>query len=142
MVMQGALMLEEEQLPGTEPSGFFKFMCTFTAVLACGLFLTLSLMPALIYWLFSVTPHETADFLARRAAMLFGAFGVLSFLAASARSHEARFIVGLSIALAMFGLGLLGLYELARGFAGPGILLAIGIELAICIGFLWALRDV
>lgn len=127
--------------PGTEPSVLFKAMCLISTVVAACLFLVLCVAPGLIYWIFDVTPHETANFLGRRAAMLFAGMAVLGFLGATARSIEARMIVGLSIAVAMFGLGLLGLYEFARGFAGVGILLAVGVEFAICVGFLAALRD-
>jgi len=132
---------DDTELPGTAPGTLFKAMCLISTLVAATLFVALSIAPGLIYGLFEVTPHETANFIGRRAAMLFAGMAVLGFLGASARSEEARMIVGLSIAVAMFGLGLIGLYEFARGFAGAGILLAVGGEFAICIGFLAALRD-
>lgn len=126
--------------PGSAPGGLYRAMCLIATTIAVVLFLVLALMPGVIYWLFEIPAHETANFLGRRAAMMFAGFAVLGFLGGTARSPETRLIVALSIGVAMFALGLLGLYEFARGFAGPGILIAVVIEFAICIGFLWAIR--
>ena len=84
--------------------------------------------PDLIYLLFGVAPHPTADLLAKRAAFLFLGFAVLSFLGRNAPFSSLRQAVTVAMAITIAGLMLVGMYEFFFGIAGPGIWIAIGGE--------------
>ena len=60
----------------------------------------------------------------RRAAMLFLGMGVLAQLSRDAAQSPARQAISFGTGVSMLGLATMGVAELARGFAGPGILLA------------------
>lgn len=117
----------------------YRTLCGLTGAIALALALTLLLAPQVIYALFAIAPHESADFLARRAAMLFVGFAVLSF---SMREAEPRSQRSYSVAMAttMGALAALGSFELARGFAGLGLGLAIGVELFLTAAFVLHVR--
>jgi hypothetical protein len=106
----------------------FRTVNLAAAALCALLFLCLLFLPALAYWLFGITGNEEADFLARRSAMLFLGFAVLCWNASSLADLNARRAVSLAVAVAMAGLAIASVGEFARGFAGPGILLAASAE--------------
>jgi len=131
-----------EEVAVVEEGGqLFKIMCWVTAVVAVALFVTLLIAPNLIYWLFGLDPHPLGDFMGRRAAMLFAGIGALALMAAPSGAPETRNTVGLAVCVMMFGLAVLGVFELLMGGVGVGILLAVAAEVAICVGFLMALKD-
>jgi hypothetical protein len=99
--------------------------------------------PGLVCWLFQIEGNSLGDFLAKRAAMLFAGLSMLSFLARQSQSAEVQRLVSASIGTAMGGMALLGVSEWIWGMAGPGILLAVAVELVIaglCYKVLLALR--
>lgn len=75
------------------------------------------------------------DFLARRAAMLFLGIAILSFLARDAPASILRNAIAIAFAVMLLGLAATGLYEYARGYAGPGIWIAIVTEVAFAVAF-------
>jgi hypothetical protein len=112
----------------------FKTVSLAASALCCTLFLCLLLTPGLIYWLFGVESHATADLLAKRAAMLFLGLAVLSFLGRNAPHSSLRQAVSVAMATTMAGLILAGIYEFFMGTAGIGIWLAIcGEALFLCL---------
>lgn len=92
------------------------------------LFVCLLIAPDLIYWLFGIERHATADLLARRAAMLFLGLAMFSFLGRNAPYSSLRQAVSIAMATTMAGLMLAGMYEFFVGTAGIGIWSAIGGE--------------
>lgn len=119
----------------------FKTLCMITAALSISLFAILLLYPPLIYSIFAIPGHESADLLARRAAMLFLGVAVLSWNSKGANAAQTQRAFALGTIVMMTGLAAVGLFELARGFAGLGILFAIVTELAIAAGFANLLRS-
>lgn len=112
----------------------FKAVSLAASALCSTLFVCLLLTPDLIYWLFGVESHATADLLAKRAAMLFLGLAVLSFLGRNAPYSSLRQAVSVSMATTMAGLILAGMYEFFMGTAGIGIWSAIGGEaLFLCL---------
>lgn len=109
----------------------FRIASIFTTILFAALALSLFWFPEVVYWLFGLTENPLGNFLARRAAILFTALSVLSFLSRSTKSHEVKRYVSASIGIGMGLMATLGLYEWLTGGAGPGILLAICIELVL-----------
>jgi len=102
-----------------------------TASLLCFIIgFSLLFFPNFIYWIFGTTPHDTADFIAKRAAMLFFGFTTLCYLSRNLTQSQERRAISAAITVAMAGLALSGIYEFSRGFAGVGIWLEILTELA------------
>lgn len=89
------------------------------------LFACLLLSPGLVYWLFGIPGHPSADLLAKRAAFLFLGLAVLSFVGRDAPPSNLRQTVILSMATTVAGLICVGVYEFLAGAAGPGIWIAI-----------------
>jgi len=115
----------------------FKDLSLIMSVIAILLFAVLLLAPNLIFILFAVEGNESAYFLARRAALLFLGYALISFAARNAQASAARQAISVGIAVAMLSLAVLGLVELSRGYAGIGILLAISAELFIGLSYLF-----
>lgn len=117
----------------------FKHLNIVTACISFTLFVVLLFVPALIFWLFDIAGHESAYFIARRAAMLFLGIAVITCFSRHAKNSEERQAIILGIACSMFGLAGLGLFEYVRGFVGLGIFLAISAEffLTLLYGQLW-----
>jgi uncharacterized membrane protein len=114
-----------------------KLAFAITAAL-CGVLL---FVPGLIYWLFGIEGGASADFIARRAAMMFAGLSVLALVTADTESEELRQAVSLSFAVMMSGLAILGLAELFRGAAGIGILLAVIVEVFFAFYYVRFWRD-
>ena len=120
----------------------FKILSIASALIALLLGLVLLLVPGLLFNLFSVTANEAAFFMGRRTAILFLGVSVLSWLVKDAEPSLTRSAISMCFIVTMFGLAVLGAVELARGYAGPGIGLAVVTELALGVLYLkqW-LRD-
>jgi hypothetical protein len=112
---------------------------TLAALLFLVLFATLVLLPEIVYWLFRLQENELGDFLSKRAGVLFLGLSILCFYSRNTKSIEVENTVALSVGTAMGAMALLGVYELVRGNAGLGILVAVIVELSIAALFsrLW-----
>jgi hypothetical protein len=106
----------------------YKAVSIAASALYSMLFACLLIAPDLIYWLFHIERHATADLLAKRAAMLFLGLAVLSFLGRNAPYSSLRQAVSVAMATTLAGLMLAGMYEFFLGIAGIGIWSAIGGE--------------
>lgn len=117
----------------------YKQASSSVALLFLVLFIVLIFWPDIVYWLFQVEGNETADFLAKRAGMLFLGLSILCFHSRNTVSGEVVDLVALCVGLAMATMALLGVIELMRGNAGWGILVAVFIEVSIAALFyrLW-----
>jgi len=114
----------------------FRNLSLATSLLALTLATILLFAPSFIYWVFGVPQHETGDFLAKRAAMLFLGVTVMSYLLRDTPDQKSRSSFSIGMAVLMAGLAATGLYEFIRGFAGPWILLAILTETAFALAYL------
>lgn len=103
----------------------YKQVSIFASVLCLTLFAVLMLCPAVIYWLFNVDGNATADFIGRRASILFFGLAMLTFLGRNDANTAARQTIATSLFIIMAGLACLGTIELLRGAVGSGILIAV-----------------
>ena len=113
----------------------FRLTSTLAAGVCFALAIVLLFFPAVIYWLFQVEAHDTGDFIARRAAMMFAGLSVLTFQARMLLDRQAERAVSIGLAVIMFALAALGACEFLLGGAGPGIWLAIGTELFFTLSY-------
>lgn len=117
----------------------WKIICTAMAIMASTLFVALLVIPGQVMWLFGLDTPPEAAFIARRAAMLFLGLAVLCWLSRSAAPSHLRGALALSLSVMMAALASLGIVEVLRGVAGPGIWFANLTELAFAVAF-WRLR--
>jgi len=109
----------------------FRQISSVVSFLFISLSVTLIVLPDIIYWLFQIEGAASADFIAKRAGVLFLGLSILAFHARNTQASEVKRLVAVSIGTAMAALAVLGTFELMRGNAGFGILLAIVIEIII-----------
>jgi len=114
----------------------FRIVAIAGALLFCGLFAALMIDVSLLIGAWDVAATAEAGFLGRRLGAAFLGMGVLCFLARNLSAGEARRIISISIATALITVATIGCIELTRGFAGPGIILAILVELIFAGGFI------
>jgi hypothetical protein len=106
------------------------------ATLLCAvLAVVLIFLPGLIYFIFNVDGAAVGDFLAKRAGMLFLGLAALLYASRDAGVSTARTAISPGLAVAMGGLAVTGVYEFVRGYAGPGIWLAILAETGFAAGY-------
>jgi len=118
----------------------FRALSTFTAALCFLLALVWGLMPD---WLLSIWGLEyslTVGIVARRSAMLFAALGVMFYLVRNESPSTTRHALSKGFMVGCWGLAALGFGEWLNGHAGPGILLAVVVELALGLAFLQTRR--
>ncbi|WP_298262135.1 hypothetical protein [uncultured Litoreibacter sp.] len=113
--------------------------------LAFALFAVLSgillFLPEVIFWLFGIEGSASSEFMMRRAAILFMSLSVLAFVTSETENDEMRQVVSLTFAVALLGMAAMGLFELLRGDAGLGILLAVVVEVIAGFYYIRFWRD-
>ncbi|MEN4947437.1 hypothetical protein [Pseudomonas proteolytica] len=116
----------------------FPPLATFTAVLCLALAIAWGLRPDWLLWLWDVEFSEASGLVARRNAMLFLAIGVMFYRLRHTPPSLTRSALVSGFIVGCLGLAVLGIGEWLNGHAGPGILLAVGTELALGLGFIQA----
>lgn len=118
----------------------FRALSTFTSLLCFLLALVWGLMPD---WLLSIWGLEyslAVGVVARRSAVLFAALGVMFYLVRNESPSTTRHALSNGFMVGCWGLAALGFGEWLNGHAGPGILLAVVVELALGLAFLQTKR--
>ncbi|WP_095129895.1 hypothetical protein [Pseudomonas sp. Irchel s3h14] len=118
----------------------FRALSTFTSLLCFLLALVWGLLPD---WLLSIWGLEyslAVGVVARRSAMLFAALGVMFYLVRNESPSTTRHALSNGFMVGCWGLAALGFGEWLNGHAGPGILLAVVVELALGLAFLQTRR--
>ena len=126
--------------PPSLPQGFamqlsFRTLSTFTAVLCFALALIWGLMPERLLAICDVEYSSAAGLVARRGAVLFAALGVIFYLVRNEAPSVTRTALSNGFIVGCWGLAILGFGEWLNGHAGPGILLAVVVELTLGLGF-------
>ena len=94
-----------------------------------------SLAPQVLLSLWTVDFSEPVGLMCRRTAALFAGVGVMLFQVRHAAPSPVRSAVATGFIVACTLLAFLGITELVMGHAGPGILLAVAIEIALAFAF-------
>jgi hypothetical protein len=113
----------------------FRGLSTFTAALCLLLTLAWGLAPERLLAFWDIESSITTGLLARRTAVFFGALSVMFYLLRNEPPCVARNALSTGFMIGCWGLAILGFGEWLNGHAGPGILLAVGIELALGLAF-------
>jgi hypothetical protein len=118
----------------------FRTLSTFTAALCFLLALVWGLMPDRLLSIWSIEYSLAVGVVARRSAMLFAALGVMFYLVRNEAPSITRNALTHGFMVGCWGLAALGFGEWLNGHAGPGILLAVVVELALGLAFLQTKR--
>ena len=111
-----------------EKQNTYQIVSYLTAALYFYLFVMLLFFPGSFLNGIGIETTESAEFLAKRAAMLILGFAVLTFFGRKISHSPARQVMALAIGVNMAGFALMGLFEFWRGFVNAGILTAVTIE--------------
>ncbi len=113
----------------------YRTLSIMTASLCVVLATFLLVIPEPIFLMFGVVGNESAYFIGRRASMFFVGYAAIAFLSRNESPSASRRSISLGIGASMLGFFVLGLIELLRGFAGPGILLPMLVEAFLAFSY-------
>lgn len=122
-------------------AAILKHLPTFGLVsrVASAIFLVLAgtwlLAPHILLNLWQIENSDVAMLLAKRSAALFLGVGVTLWLSRNAPKSAVRDAIASGLSVTCAGLALLGYYEFASGHAGPGIWLAMAVEVPLAAAF-------
>jgi hypothetical protein len=113
----------------------FRGLSTFTAALCFLLTLAWGLAPERVLAFWDIESSITTGMLARRTAVFFAALSVMFYLVRNEPLSPSRNALSIGFMIGCWGLAVLGFGEWLNGHAGPGILLAVAVELALGLAF-------
>ncbi|BCX68399.1 MULTISPECIES: hypothetical protein [Pseudomonas] len=113
----------------------FRLLSMFTAVLCLFLALVWGLAPDWMLATWDIEYSLAVGVIARRTAVLFAVLGVMFYLVRNEAPSATRSALSNGFMIGCWGLAILGFGEWLNGHAGPGILLAVGVELALGLAF-------
>jgi len=113
----------------------FRMLSMFTAALCLVLALVWGVMPDRMLAIWGIEFSSSAGFVARRSAVLFAALGLIFYWIRNEPPSVTRSALCSGFMVGCFGLAALGFSEWLNGHTGPGILLAVLVELALGLGF-------
>jgi hypothetical protein len=113
----------------------FRTLSTLTAALCLLLALAWGVMPDRLLATWDIEYSLAAGLIARRIAVLFAALGVMFYLVRNQPPSATRQALTNGFVVGCWGLATLGFGEWLNGHAGPGILIAVGVELALGLAF-------
>lgn len=113
----------------------FRTLSTLTAALCVLLALAWGLMPDRLLATWDIEYSLASGLIARRIAVLFAALAVMFYLVRNHKPSATRQALSNGFVVGCWGLAILGFGEWLNGHAGPGILLAVGVELALGLAF-------
>jgi riboflavin transporter FmnP len=138
MLLNSAVIVLDARCAGDFLKIDFKNLALLSALICFGLTFVWLLVPKFLLSLWAVGFSEPVGLVCRRVAALFAGIGVMLFRLRRAAPSPARDAVATGLVVACSMLALLGMIELGLGHAGPGILLAIAVEIALALGFRFA----
>ena len=118
----------------------FRSLAVLSAFVCFSLALVWMFAPNVLLSSWGVDFSYPVGLVGRRSAALFAGIGVMFFWARNAEPSSARSALVAGFVASCLVLAALGVIELANGHAGPGILTAVLIEVALVLAFLYVLR--
>jgi hypothetical protein len=113
----------------------FRTLSMFTATLCLLLALVWGVVPQWLLATWDIEYSLAAGLMARRIAVLFAALCVIFYRVRNEAPSPIRQALSYGFMVGCWGLAALGFGEWLNGHAGPGILLAVGFELALGLAF-------
>jgi hypothetical protein len=120
----------------------FRTVAMIAALVCFVLTLVWLLSPNLLLSIWAVEFSYAVGLVGRRGAALFAGIGVMLFQVRNTEPSPARSALVTGFVVGCLMLALLGTFEFATGHAGPGILFAVFVEIALACAFLFVERHV
>jgi hypothetical protein len=114
----------------------FKTIAVITAGVAFVLAFAYFFVGELVVGRWQIQPTESVLLFGRRIGGLYLGLSVMYYLARSSPVSVARTALSAGTAVALSVLALLGIYEVAVGHAGPGILVSVAVESLIALAYI------
>ena len=114
----------------------FRRVAILSALIFFALALTWMLAPGVLLSSWGVDLTSQAGLVGRRGAPLYAGIGVMFLSARNAEPSPARSALLSGAVVTCLLLAVLGTSELVNGHAGPGILVAVAIEIVLAMAFL------
>ncbi|MCW8279215.1 hypothetical protein IMF27_30215 [Pseudomonas sp. PCH199] len=118
----------------------FRNLAILSAFLFFALAFTWTFAPGFLLASWGVDFNESTGVVGRRGAALYAGIGVMFFSARNTGPSLARSSLITGLVVTCLILAVLGVFELAMGNVGFGILSAVLIEVALVFAFLYVLR--
>jgi hypothetical protein len=118
----------------------FKHLALLAATICFALALTWLCAAELLLSIWGIAYSYPVGLLGRRSAALFAGVGVMFFCARDAAPSSARSALSSGFIVSCCLLAALGIFELATGHAGWGILSAVVVEMALAAAFWYVAR--
>lgn len=118
----------------------FRNLAVLSALLFFALAFTWVFAPSPLLASWGVDFSDSVGLVGRRGAALYAGIGVMFFSARNAGPSLARSSLAAGLIVTCLILAALGVFELAMGNAGSGILSAVPIEVALVFAFLYVSR--
>jgi hypothetical protein len=118
----------------------FRSLAILSALIFFALALAWMLAPDHLLSSWGVEFSSSVGLVGRRMAALYAGIGVMFFTARNAEPSSVRSALVTGFVVACLILAVLGVFELATGHAGIGILAAVLIEIALTLAFLYVAR--
>ncbi|MES2102616.1 MAG: hypothetical protein V4634_01250 [Pseudomonadota bacterium] len=115
----------------------FRSLAILSALVFFALALTWMLAPNLLLSEWGVEFTAPVGLVGRRVAALYAGIAVMLFSARNAEPSTARSALIKGVAVSCLMLATLGLFEFGAGHANPSILVAVSIEVALSLAFLY-----
>lgn len=115
----------------------FRSLAILCAFVCFSLALIWAFSPKLLLSTWGVDFSYAVGLVGRRGAALFAGIGVMFFWARNAEPSSARSALVAGFVISCLALAALGVVELGNGHAGPGILSAVLIEVALILASLY-----
>lgn len=113
----------------------YKTLNLITTGISVVLSTLLLFLPEAVFLLFGVHGNEAAYFISRRASMFFIGYAIICYFSRDANPSQSRRSISAGVGVSMLGFAILGGFEFLRGFAGPGIFLAVSAEVFLAFGY-------
>jgi hypothetical protein len=114
----------------------FKTIAIITAVVAFALACAYFFVGELVVGRWQIQPTESVLLFGRRIGSLYLGLSVMYYLARSSPVSVARTALSVGTAVALSVLALLGIYEVAVGHAGPGLLVSVAVESLLGLAYI------
>jgi hypothetical protein len=118
----------------------FRNLAIVATVVCFALSITWLLAPNLLLAMWGVEYSYPVGLLGRRGAALFLGIGVMFLQARNAEPSPIRSALASGFIVGCVALAALGVFELVTGHAGPGILSAVAVEVALALAFFASTR--
>ncbi|WND02219.1 hypothetical protein QGN29_11720 [Temperatibacter marinus] len=115
----------------------FSFVASLTALAGFILGVGWVFAGSRLFQRWGVEAHQDGILVGRRIGVVYLTIALMMILVKDAQPSELREAISLAMALGMVGLAVMGLYEFKRRAVNASMLVSVGLEIFLAVGFSW-----